>query len=227
MYKEEDIEGKPKIALFAGGTLEEAFTLSFLDKWQPDKVIAVDRGLLFLHEHGIEPDLIVGDFDSLPEGILEPYEDLVPVRKFIPEKDATDTEIGVRAALEMGAGQIALLGTTGSRIDHVLGNIQVLAIALQQGVYAFMQDSNNRISLLNKGRTLRKEQMFGDYISFLPLTTEVSALTLQGFRYPLEQYTLTSDNSLGVSNEVTQEEAIISLHEGILIMIESRDDFIA
>lgn len=212
-----------KIVLVAGGSIDREFCLDFLKQQNYDKIIAIDKGLEFLYREDIKPDLIVGDFDSLSDGILDFYEEKVPIRQFVPEKDATDMEIGIRSALEMGAKHIAILGGTGTRIDHMLGNIQTLMIPLKQGVEAFIQDKYNRITLLNNKKTLRREHMFGNFVSFLPLTTIVEGLDLKGFKYPLEHYTMTSDNSLGVSNEVTEEEAVVQFQSGVLIMIESRD----
>lgn len=212
-----------KIAVITGGMLEESSTLQFLRLEKPDKFIGVDKGLAFMHAHKIMPDLIVGDFDSIADGILDDYAGKVPIRRFCPQKDSTDTEIGLRAAIEMGAQEIVLLGATGTRLDHILGNIQILCIALQEGVDAYIQDAHNRIRLINGEKNIKREQMFGSYISFLPLTTQVKGLTLQGFKYPLEKAALTSDNSLGISNEIVADEAEISLEEGILIMIEAQD----
>lgn len=212
-----------KIVLIAGGSIDEEFCMRFLTDESYDRIIAIDRGLEFLHEHAIVPDLIVGDFDSLPEGILENYEDNVPVRYFKPEKDATDMEIGVRCAIEMGADGISVLGGTGNRLDHVLGNIQTLMIPLRHGVEAYIVDDRNRIRLLNQGLRLEKNTTRGTYVSLLPLTTTVEGLTMTGFKYPLDNYTLTSDNSLGISNEIVGEWAEISFDDGILIMIESQD----
>ena len=75
-----------------------------------------------------------------------------------------------------------------------------------------------------KARTiLQKSQQFGKYVSLLPLTTEVTGVTLTGMKYPLRDAAFTSDNTLGVSNEIVEDEAVIDLKNGILIMIESRD----
>lgn len=212
-----------KVALITGGTVEEAFVFSFLKEWKPDRIIGIDRGLEFLYQHGIQPDLIVGDFDSIQPGILEHFRGKISIRTFVPEKDASDTEIGIREALDMKADEIAILGGTGSRLDHVLANIQTLVLPLQQGVRAFIQDAHNRIRLLDAPETIQKEQMFGKYISFFPLAAKVEKLTLEGFKYCLKEQDCTGSSSLFVSNELERAEAVIRFESGILIMIESRD----
>lgn len=212
-----------RVVLVSGGMLEEAAVEELLRTRPFDKLIGIDRGVEFLHTYGFTPDLIVGDFDSLQEEILENYKGKVPIRQFNPEKDATDTEIGIRAAMEMGADDMVILGGTGTRLDHVLANIQILQIPLEQGIEACMLDGHNRIRLLRKGIKLHREHMFGKYISFLPLTQEVTGVSLRGFKYPLDKHTMTGGRSLGVSNEMIADEAEVSLEQGILVMIESRD----
>lgn len=212
-----------KIVLAAGGTIEDESALAFLKSWNYNKIIGIDKGLEFLYRNQLQPDLIVGDFDSLTDGILEHYQAHTPIRQFVPEKDATDMEIGVNAAVEMGADSIAILGGTGTRLDHVLGNIQTLMIPLEKGIEAFLIDSHNRIRLVREGRTFTREELCGEFISFFPLTTVVEGLTLEGFKYPLYKHTLTSNNSLGVSNEVIDNEVQVSFDKGLLIMIESGD----
>lgn len=102
------------------------------------ELIGVDRGLCWLYENGIVPTQIVGDFDSIDPEVLAYYrsETEIPIREFKPEKDASDTEIGLRLALELGCDDIILLGATGTRVDHLWGNVQTLVAAKQAGAEA-------------------------------------------------------------------------------------------
>ena len=65
---------KTKAVIISGGMLEETFVLEELEEHRhsgdPCFLIGVDHGNLFLYEHQIKPDYIVGDFDSLPEEII-------------------------------------------------------------------------------------------------------------------------------------------------------------
>lgn len=119
--------------------------------------------------------------------------------------------------------ELHILGATGTRLDHVLGNIQLLQKAMMREIPAYIVDTSNRITLVDTVREIKKAEQFGDYVSILPLTTEVRNITLTGFKYPLEHGTLYSDNSLGISNEIVAETARIELEEGVAIVIESRD----
>ena len=215
-----------KTLIITGGNIDTDFALSFIEKLKADYVIGVDRGLLFCYEQKIMPDYIVGDFDSLPNGILEWYKknSNVPVREYNPVKDATDTMIALEKALELKSSQIWILGGTGTRIDHALCNIHILKNAYLDGVGAYLVDSHNRISLpVEKHFYLEKEEQFVEYVSFFPLGEEVEGLTLKGFKYPLDGYCLRNLEGLGVSNEIVDERAEVSWETGILVMIESRD----
>ena len=86
-----------------------------------------------------------------------------------------------------------------------------------------MVDANNRIRMVCQGITIAKEEQYGKYVSLLPFTPQVKGLTLTGFQYPLEDYTLECYHSLGVSNEITAEKAQISFREGVLVVVEAKD----
>ncbi len=211
--------------IISGGNINSDFALDFMEKQNPDYIIAADRGLLFAWEHKICPDYIVGDFDSVPADVIAEYRkrNSVPIREYNPVKDATDTQIALERAISHGSGQIWLLGATGTRLDHTLGNIYSLKPALEAGIPAYILDAHNRISLVNSAIRLKREEQYGTYVSFLPMGEAVEGLTLEGFKYPLKDHTLKNDSGLGVSNEITADEASVSMKKGILIMIQSCD----
>ena len=123
------------VVIISGGTVEENLALDILKKQSSAFLIAVDRGLEFFYKHKIKPDYIVGDFDSIAPEIIAWYKEWteIPIREFNPVKDASDTEIAVRYAVESGYGNITILGGTGTRLDHVMANIQVLSIPARAG----------------------------------------------------------------------------------------------
>lgn len=212
--------------IVTGGSIEDTFVLKFLKENPCDLTIAADSGMEFFYRNGLVPDEIVGDFDSVKSGVLEFFKENNPnikIRKFQPEKDETDTELAIRTAIDADCKKIWLLGATGTRIDHVLGNIHLLGMAMERDCECIMLDSCNRIRMLNQGMTIRREEQYGDYISLFPFTPAVKGLTLRGFKYPLEKYELQCYHSLGVSNEISEEKAEISFEEGILLMVESKD----
>lgn len=209
----------------SGGNIDDAFVNRMLEQEKPEAVIAADKGMSFFYRNQKMPDVIIGDFDSVDHESLQYFKEQrgVQMLKLNPVKDDTDTEAAIRYALEHGAAQITLLGATGSRLDHVLGNIELLGIGLQAGVPIVMADANNRIRMIDHGIVLKKEAQHGTYVSLIPYTEKVEHLTLRGFKYPLADAVLTGFCSLGVSNEIVDAEAEIIFDGGILLVIESRD----
>ena len=213
-----------KVFLVAGGSVDEEFLAASYHADRYDLVIGIDGGAAYLLQSSIVPDVILGDFDTLDKGIYEQFkQNHTKIIGFPPEKDATDTELGITHAIEAGADEIHLFGATGTRLDHVLGNLQSLRIATDKGVKAYMMDANNRIHYVNYKEIIKKEEQYGTYVSFVPMTECVTGVTLTGFQYPLQNAILTNDKSLAISNQIAQDEACVSFENGALLMIESKD----
>ncbi len=215
-----------KTLIISGGNIDNGLALRILQE-SFEHIIGVDGGLAFCFEHGIVPTRIVGDFDTLDEKILKWYKEHteIEIQEYNPVKDATDTQIAVELALKLGSKSIIILGGTGTRLDHVLGNIQALYLALEEGVDCRMIDTHNQIRLIQDQCILHKSEQYGTYFSLIPYTAEVFGVTLKGVKYPLEKhyFTVYGTGSFGVSNEVLEDQAEISLESGILILIESKD----
>ncbi len=216
---------KKKAVIVCGGNIREDFALRCFEKNQYDYRIAADKGLLFFQKNGILPTHIVGDFDSADASCLERYHGMqeVVIRRFQPEKDWTDSEIAAELALELGCGHLDILGGTGSRLDHVLGNVQLLALIQEKGGDGYLLDPNNRIYLRDESFTVSREKQWGKYVSLFAYGGDVTGLTLRGMKYPVENFTLGTVGTRGVSNEITEETGEISFCSGKLLVIESRD----
>lgn len=220
---------KKKIAIVSGGSVTSIFVKKRLQSYEPDMLIAVDKGLMVVRALGLVPDYAVGDYDSVDSKVLEEVRSLFAqtgkpvIRTYQPEKDATDTEIAMGLALSEEVESILLLGATGTRLDHVFGNIQVLYQALIKGIPAYMEDEHNRIYLADQSFTGKRRDAFGNFFSLIPLTEYVEGITLRGMKYPLEDAELVRGSSLGVSNEIMDEEYQVEFRDGILIVFETRD----
>ncbi len=216
-----------RTVIISGGRIERDFALSFLENETFEQFIAVDNGLRFCYDNQIKPTWIVGDFDTAAPELVEYYQTQtdIPIRRFNPVKDSTDSQIAIELALELGSSEITLLGGTGTRMDHVLGNIQSLMLAKKKGVSCVILDEYNRIQLIDGETRLKKSEQYGKYVSLLPLTTEVTGVDLTGFQFNLTGHTFTSTGSagLGVSNEIIEDTAEIRVKSGIFVLIESRD----
>ncbi|WP_379151889.1 thiamine diphosphokinase [Paenibacillus sp. sgz5001063] len=209
-----------RVVIFAGGDLS-AHYLSLLD--EEDFIIGADRGALFLVSHGIVPDISVGDFDSVTSDDLKLIQ--TGSKRTITcdpiDKDLTDSEMALDLALDTQPESILLFGVTGTRIDHTLASIQMMTRALQRKVCCSVMDTHNYITLtgskteiLDRGYT---------YVSLLPLTPEVTGITLEGFQYPLTNATLKLGQSLGVSNVLSDKSGTVSIDSGLLLIIQSKD----
>ena len=215
-----------RAVIVSGGMIQEEFVSEKLRELKHDVLIGVDRGVEFLYRHQIRPNYIVGDFDSLSEEIVQFYRENTDVfiRKFNPEKDFSDTEIAVHQALELNCEELILLGATGNRIDHVLANIQVLTIPHRKGVHAEIIDENNRIYLIEREVVLEKAKMYGKYFSVFPLDRCIEKFSIVGAKYPLHNHRLCPYDSLCVSNQAEEEQVKITFSEGIVILIEAREE---
>lgn len=207
-----------------GGNIEDDFALSFLKQTEYDFLISVDKGLEFTKRAGLVPDLILGDFDSADSNVKTFFDQMnIPTRVFNPVKDSTDMEIAMGEAIARGSSEILILGATGSRLDHVIGSIKNLSMAVEAGVEACIYDSHNKIRMIRNGITIAKSEQYGKYVSLHALGGDVSDLTLKGFYYNLDDYHLAAFSALGVSNEIVDDTAVISFSDGTLLVIESRD----
>ena len=214
--------------IVSGGNIHKDFALDFLKKNKTENtcLIAADRGVEFFMGTDLEPDVAVGDFDSLSAEGAKYMETLkhTEIRRLKPEKDDSDTQSAANYAIEQGTERIMILGATGNRIDHLMANFGLLMLGKTKQVQIVLVDAYNYMSLIESGMILKKEEQFGKYVSFFPIEGEVTGLTLKGFKYPLNSYTLkVEDSGLTVSNEISDPEAEVTFETGKLLMNMSRD----
>lgn len=211
--------------IVSGGYIEEGFVEEILSQHEGANVIGVDKGMEYLYHHGIMPQYIVGDFDSVDQEVIHYYrtETKVAIREYNPIKDATDTENAIRLAMTLGSKEIYILGATGGRIDHLWANIQTLSVACKANVKAYILDKRNKIMVIDKPCTLKKSEAYGKYLSIFSLDGEIFEFNLKGTKWPLEHHTLKPLDSLTVSNQFQSEEVEIDFPSGLLVVMETRD----
>lgn len=190
--------------------------------WNESVKICVDGGARHFKELGIDPDMIIGDLDSADRDTVDYFRDRgVEVLRHPSKKDKTDTEIAVEYALESGASEILLLGSTGSRVDHMMGNINLLHRLKAQNILGKMVDAENEISIISGEYELEMDENY-KYISLIPYGGEVKAVTLRGFEYELTERDFSVSDTLGISNEIAGGRAHISIGSGEMMLIKSR-----
>ncbi len=215
--------------IVAGGRIDDDFALRFVLEHQKTEeifLVAADRGLLFFDRHGIVPDLIVGDFDSVKEGYEETYLSAHPeveVHEFNWEKDMTDTEIAAVEAADRGCSRVDILGATGTRFDHMLGAVQVLSLLLDRGVEGQILDPCNRISMHEKHIRIAKAKQWGKYVSLFAWGGDVNDVKMNGFHFTIKGVGITSSGTLTVSNQIEEEVGEVIFPYGRLLMVESKD----
>lgn len=200
--------------IFAGGDFEISGTLKISSC---DVIMCADKGLNHAKKLGIAPDIVVGDFDSYKDKLPENTE----IFYSIPEKDDTDTMLAVKIALERGAEKIIIHGALGGRFDHTFANIQTLLYIYEHGCCAEIEDYSNVMTVCGEGEHFFK-LWNGWYFSVFALTEKLEIESMNGVKYPLENYCITNSFPLGVSNEITDNAAVLKISKGTALIIRSK-----
>lgn len=180
-------------------------------------VIAADRGLDHCLAAGITPDLAVGDFDSAHRSVPEGVEQI----RVSPIKDDTDAALAADIAAERGYREIRFFCALGGRLDHTLGNIQLLYNLKKKGIRGRLISEDTEVFfLMNESAKIPKNDGYMSVFSY-----EVSAeISISGVKYPLDKAVLNNDVTLGVSNEIIEEYAGITVHKGAALIVLAKKD---
>ena len=177
-----------------------------------DLVIAADGGLQHLEKLGREPDMILGDFDSL--GYVPAGAQVFPV-----EKDDTDSMLAVRKGLALGYRRFVLYGALdGPRLDHTIANLQTLCFLKQQGATGYLAGKTTMAAAISNETVTFPEGATG-IVSLFCMGEDARGVTIKGLRYTMENGTLTSGFPLGVSNHFTAQQATVQVRSGTLIVL--------
>lgn len=182
-------------------------------------VIAADAGLNYLRAVGIEPDLTVGDFDSLGKIPLG-----ANVVVHSPEKNETDMLLAACEALSRKAKHILIYGGTGGRPDHEFANIQTLAYIANHGARGYLIGRGSVITVIKNSSLVFGAEATG-VISVFCLGDRAEGVDLTGLKYPLKNHTLSFDYPLGVSNEFIGVPSEVSVKNGLLAVMWSYEAF--
>jgi thiamine pyrophosphokinase len=193
-----------------------------------DILLAADGGAAFLARHGIEPQAVVGDFDSLDEGIAAALADNgVEFIRHPVRKDVTDGELAVNEAVRRGAGEVLLAGATGA-LDHTLGHLAILRRLAARGIAARLVAPDLAVAVLAAPADVVLAAPAGVRVSLAPAGGDAT-VTLSGLEYPLERSVLPADACLGLGNHVLAPgPARIAVHEGMVVaLVEWGDESFA
>ena len=196
-------------------------TMGEISRGEEDYVIAVDGGLSYCGILGVEPDKIIGDFDSVSEQEREAIRTLqeqMPelVMQSPCEKDDTDMLTALKYGLELGYTDFRIYAGTCGRFDHTLANIQCLLYLKNRGAVGYLVDGTGMM-LVIQNEAVHFQKSLEGYLSLFSLGKEAKGVTIRGMKYSLESYTLTNDYPIGISNEFIGEESSIEVEDGELV----------
>ena len=181
-------------------------------------VIAADGGYESAKKAGFEPDIIIGDFDSsAPPEDTEAF-----VVKLKRDKDDTDMLAAVKTGLRRGCDTFVIYGGTGGRLDHTVANFGVLAYLNAFGAQGYLIDEHSVATAITDGKFSPPAGAVGT-VSVFAFGGNAEGVTLKGLKFPLENYELTPEFPIGVSNETTDgKRAEISVKHGTLLIFFPR-----
>ena len=180
-------------------------------------MIAADAGLCYLDKQGIRADLVIGDFDTLK--CIPKHSNTIVLSA---EKDDTDTLAAVREGIKAGYTSFHIYCGTGGRIDHTMANLQVLAYLSANNMRGFLFDDGTVITAITNDR-LCFEKIPCGYVSVFSCSTKAEGVTLCGLKYELNNAVLTNTFPIGVSNEFIDRESSISVNDGTLFIVFTRE----
>lgn len=193
---------------------------SYLNPSQ-DFYIYCDGGLF--HQEKLErqlgcplnPHLVVGDFDSHPA----PENLSCPLIQLPCEKDDTDTWFAAKEAITRGFDQFLLIGMTGQRLDHTMGNLSILLHLYEQGLPALLVDDYSEMEIV--GATPVKVSCSFSYFSLLSIKGDAGNVTIRNAKYPLDKAKIKSTYQYAISNQVLpNQNAEITVGTGCLLLIK-------
>jgi thiamine pyrophosphokinase len=183
-----------------------------------DYCIAADGGLDYLIQIGIEPNLVMGDLDSVTDtDKTQNYE----TRIFPPEKDDTDMLLAIKEGLARGYRYFEIYGALGGRFDHTFANIQCLNFLINNNAEGRLIGSNGSfITMIKNSKITFKASQYepSRKISVFAYGGTACGVTECGLKYTTDNITIKSDFPIGISNEFTGEDAYIKVSDGILMI---------
>jgi thiamine pyrophosphokinase len=212
-----------RVIVVAGGTVTQKFLQANIES--TDIVIGADYGVISLLKSGITPHVAIGDFDTAGKEKLQEWRSMgIKIVPLPTQKNVTDTHAALEEALSYDPKDIYLFGAFGGgRMDHTLANIGLLEWLAIRGVNGILQDETNLLHLLIGPDKMELNHSGYMYVSLLPLSEKVEGISTCGLSYPLKDNTLIRGETLGISNQMEGQKAIVTITKGKCLVSLSRD----
>lgn len=196
-------------------------TVGTMDRQEDDFVIAVDGGLDYCPFLNLEPDLIIGDFDSVSEentAAIKELEQKIPERilRLPVEKDDTDMLAALKEGLKRGYRDFRIYAGCGGRLDHTIANLQCLLYLKNHGAVGYLIGADSMIFLIHNEEITLKNTLEGT-LSLFSMGEHASGVSIEGMKYCLSDAEITNDFPIGISNEFVGETARIKVEFGTLL----------
>ncbi len=185
-----------------------------------DFMIAADGGTRHLLALDLLPSVVIGDLDSLdPADHRTLQENQTEIIQHPEDKDATDLELALNYALDLGYRNIRLVAALGGRLDQTLANLSLLANPSLAELDLRIDDGVEEAFFIRRQAQIHGRA--GETVSLIPWGGDVTGIRTEGLRWPLHGETLYAYKTRGISNEILSEEARINIKSGLLLCIHS------
>ncbi len=206
--------------IVAGGDWIDARVLERIG--EPKLIVAADSGLDQAYRLNLEPDIVVGDMDSVSvESLRRAKTESRDIRTFPEDKDATDLELAIDVVVDAGFSAVTVVGGAGGRLAHTLAN--ALLLTRHRDIDLVWLTATTRINRVVAGQTSSYLRSDGPLLSILPLGEDAHCRS-QGLRWPLAGRPLRSGETRGVSNEITAATASLTVETGDVLVVQEHDD---
>jgi thiamine pyrophosphokinase len=182
-------------------------------------VIAADSGLAAAAVLGLDVDLVVGDLDSVDaEDLARAIEAGIPVDRYPVAKDRTDLAIALDAAMAYAPARVLAIGGAGGRLDHLLGNAQVLASEAYRALRIVAHVGRATITVVRDHAELVGHP--DELVSLLPVHGPASGVSTDGLRFPLHGEDLPAGTTRGISNQFVHDRARVEVALGVVLAVQ-------
>jgi thiamine pyrophosphokinase len=209
-----------RIVIFANGSLPDLDKARLLLR-EDDTIFCADGGTRHALALGLQPDLIIGDMDSLNRAEWQRLEQAgVPIELFPHEKDETDLELALGRALESNPASLLIVGALGLRLDQTLANLALLSDPRLAAAEARIDDGLEQAVFCRARIQIDGTQE--DTVSLIPWGGPVEGVHTQGLYWPLRGETLQPHKTRGISNKMIEPTASVSVESGLLLVVHRR-----
>ena len=209
-----------RVLIFANGELPDLNKARLLPQ-RDDYIICADGGTRHVLALDLQPNLVIGDMDSLKKGEWQKSEKAgIPIELYPHDKNETDLELAILRAIELAPKEILVIAALGGRLDHTLGNLALLSDVRLSAFNTRFDDGVDEIFFCRE--QVQVYGRSGDILSLIPWGGPVHGSQTQGLRWSLDREILYPQKTRGISNEMLGDTASISIESGLLLIIHRR-----